>query len=612
MTFFNEESTVEVTEDNTHSGRISKNVEQLSQLVLQVEDVFRNEEKIRERWAHEALRWATRSSSLHNVVRSYQIFRALRPELRQKDFISILHDISKYFEEMLDENVSEEDPNSSTNHEQIKTAVTIEIIDTLTTIVRHMDDQRLILFPQIFWLCAALLNSDIIYIYVHSLQLLEEVLKHLDLTNDCVLSVLLTSKPKDIGFYFQGIQPLVLKGLTNSYSEPFVLDLISKFILFPCDALFDPSDARLVMSIISLLPALCLSIREEEQKHKYRGIAENLAEYCEQKKLRKIAKVFLRFSKGYYDTQEKFLLDLRKPLSDAFFPQHEDAVFCFLTEMLQFGSSRYHKTILALLHSLLLYVDVANSSLGNREWLITTTANMLKGPLWKDATRVLDVAVRSASRGMQEQIQLVYRSMPSSLTRTPDTIKFKKFTSVAGEGTRTCITLIRKILQQMNQRVPPPNNLNTFSSTATTVTENLNTDTDTSNTSSSTFTNVQQQKKKARRQSLLLELFENMNISNVEDFNQKDGEHIIHPTDLENIDISALTNADFTDDTTSESSEFTDQDLTEVTDTDLLTATSGRYRLAMEDNQEDTSLRQFEQKLLRQLKYFKLSTPYAS
>jgi len=73
-----------------------------------------------------------------------------------------------------------------------------------------------------------------------------------------------------------------------------------------------------------------------------------------------------------------------------------------------------------------------------------------------------------------------------------------------------------------------------------------------------------------------------------------------------------LTNADFTDDTTSESSEFTDQDLTEVTDTDLLTATSGRYRLAMEDNQEDTSLRQFEQKLLRQLKYFKLSTPYAS
>ncbi|MNE98836.1 hypothetical protein D3C80_1974130 [compost metagenome] len=51
--------------------------------------------------------------------------------------------------------------------------------------------------------------------------------------------------------------------------------------------------------------------------------------------------------------------------------------------------------------------------------------------------------------------------------------------------------------------------------------------------------------------------------------------------------------------------------MTEVTDTDLMTTATSRYRLTMEDNEEDVSIRLFEEKLANQLKLFKPTTPYS-
>jgi hypothetical protein len=88
-------------------------------------------------------------------------------------------------------------------------------------------------------------------------------------------------------------------------------------------------------------------------------------------------------------------------MSESFFSQHEDLIFQFLQQLLELGPNSYKRPVLGIIHSLLLYVDPSKSFLyQNQQYgLIKVVTSLLDGPLWQEATRVLDVAVRSASRG---------------------------------------------------------------------------------------------------------------------------------------------------------------------------------------------------------------------
>lgn len=129
----------------------NSSVQKLSSVIERLLAVMSGEEEIRERWASEALLWATKRRSVHTVLRSYQIYRTLKPVLKRKDISDIIENIRKYLLEM-----SEMDT---------KVVVIIEIITTLRVITHTINMQKLILYPQLFWLCVALLNSDIIHIY---------------------------------------------------------------------------------------------------------------------------------------------------------------------------------------------------------------------------------------------------------------------------------------------------------------------------------------------------------------------------------------------------------------------------------------------------------------
>lgn len=426
---------------------VSDNVKQLTSLVERVVFILKNEPNIKSEWGYQSLIWATRSSSIHNVVRSYQIYRTLRPELRKSDFVIILQDLKKYLEELYSGDSLQVD--KSVPIDTTKIAIVVEIIETIRVVVKHMERTRLVLFPQIFWLSTALLYSDVTHIYVYALRLLTQVLKRLDISDDAIRNVIIASRPEILS-PTTDIQDLLTKGLLNPFSEPLSIEILAIFFKIDCDLMTDtgPYIRFIMKNMIGLLPRLCCHI-DDTNKLKCWSIASNIVEVCENASLKRLAKVFSRYSKGYYTSSDKFLLDLRRPFSEAFFPKFEKEVFDFFIELLQFGPKLYQKSLLSILHSLLLHANISKNNIGKKNGFVATIIEMLEGPLWYEATRVLDVTVKNSfEKERKDPIQWNQKGVESlniKQLRMNNSMPRYFFGYHAGPGIKQCINVIQSI-----------------------------------------------------------------------------------------------------------------------------------------------------------------------
>ena len=566
------------SDDTPNTNPVSDNVKQLTSLVEKVVFILKNEPNINDEWGYQSLLWATRSSSIHNVVRSYQIYRTLRPELRKSDFVNILQDLKKYLEELYaSDNIYVPNEKPSPAGDTTKIAIVVEIIETLRVIVKHMERTRLVLFPQIFWLSAALLNSDVTHIYVYALRLFTEVLRRVDISDDAIRNVIIASRPENLT---TDVQDLLMKGLWNTYSEPLTIELLATFFNIDCDVMSDNPYPKFIMrNIIGLLPRLCCHV-EDEKRFRCWAIASDISEVCENVQLKRLAKVFSRYSKGYYTAHDKFLLDLRRPFSEAFFPKYEKEVFDFFIEVLQFGPQFYQQSILSILHSLLLHANISKTNIGKKDGFVTTTIEMLKGPLWYEATRVLDVTVKNSfEKATKEPIQLMHyqKTVTDSLNpRTYYPTSKYHFGYQAGNGIKQCITMIQSIYQYSVQPVHE---------------EGIN----------------------------LLELLENIHASP-----ENEPATIKTIASLPELAISSVQDIDhlefdmsadeetITEDSAEASTEYDDQ----ATDSDLLSTTS-KYRMDLETNSEEEEIKKLDELLLQTLQMVMsevapLSSPYVT
>jgi hypothetical protein len=219
----------------------------------------------------------------------------------------------------------------------------------------------------------------------------------------------------------------LIRGLFNFNSETLSVNALSSICLINCDILLNNTGSCSVMSIISLLPYLCLHISDKFQQNSFK-IASNLAIACDSSKesnlfggkLKKIGKVFLRYSKGIYYSCEKFLLDLRKPLCEAFLPKFELEIFDLLEKFLEIGLPSYKGVVLSIIHSFALYIDSQQSKVYQRDQytLIESLIRLLKTPLWLEAGKVLDVIIKTSAKGSKIKL--------TNLTEPQDKMKIWK------------------------------------------------------------------------------------------------------------------------------------------------------------------------------------------
>lgn len=388
----------------------------LSALVQSMVDAIFFQGDLRETWGAEALKWAMECTSRHLACRSHQIYRALRPRVTNDACVSLLRCLHRCL----------------ANPVPAVLGFIMEILLTLQVMVENMEPEKVILYPQLFWGCVAMMHTDFVHVYCQVLELFSRVIDRLSFRDRTTENVLLSSMPRDeldtsasdsSDFQrlesrnasgalsstgkvpaFEGVQPLVLKGLMSTVSHGVSVEVLSRITVHSCDSIFGDSETRLLMHITGLLPWLCLQLNHDaavglasplqQQFQKACSVATNIAVWCRAKSLDELATVFMAYSRGEIKSIENLLACVSPLLCNEWFPKHSALAFGHLLRLLEKGPVEYQRVILLMLKALLQHtpMDAAQSP-----HMYAIVSQLVESTLCWEALSVLEALLQSCS-----------------------------------------------------------------------------------------------------------------------------------------------------------------------------------------------------------------------
>ncbi|KAM0909144.1 hypothetical protein ACQ4PT_014988 [Festuca glaucescens] len=392
----------------------------LSALVQSMVSAIFFQGDLRETWGAEALKWAMECTSRHLACRSHQIYRALRPSVKSDSCVLLLRCVHRCLG----------------NPVPAVLGFAMENLLTLQVMVENMEPEKVILYPQLFWGCVALMHTDFVHIYCQVLELFCRVIDRLTFRDRTNENVLLSSMPRDEfdvnGFSsdlhrlesrttserllsvtetgkvpaFEGVQPLVLKGLMSSASHGSAIEVLSRITIPTCDSIFGNPETRLLMHITGLLPWLGLQLTKEassslgsasplqEQNQKAYYVASNISGWCRAKSLDVLAEVFRAYSYGEIVSLEDLFARASLPICAEWFPKHSSLAFGHLLRLLERGPLDYQRVVLLMLKSLLQQTPVDPSQIPQ---VYNVVSQLVEGALCAEALNVLEALLRSCS-----------------------------------------------------------------------------------------------------------------------------------------------------------------------------------------------------------------------
>ncbi|KVI08969.1 Armadillo-type fold [Cynara cardunculus var. scolymus] len=349
----------------------------LSALVQSMVDAIFFQGDLRETWGAEALKWAMECTSRHLSCRSHQIYRALRPRVTNDACVSLLWCLHRCL----------------ANPVPSVLGFVMEILLTLQVMVENMEPEKVILYPQLFWGCVAMMHTDFVHVYCQVLELFSRVIDRLSFRDKTTENVLLSSMPRDeldhsvadTDFQrlepqnpgvtspssgkvpaFEGVQPLVLKGLMSTVSHDISIEVLSRITIHSCDSIFGDPETRLLMHITGLLPWLCLHLNPEavvgptspllQQHQKARSVSGKLAIWCRAKSLDELGTVFMAYSQGKLKSIDNLLACVSPLLCNKWLPKHSALAVGHLLNLLEKGPNEYQRVVLLILKQLLQHI----------------------------------------------------------------------------------------------------------------------------------------------------------------------------------------------------------------------------------------------------------------
>ncbi|XP_037497931.1 protein furry homolog [Jatropha curcas] len=382
----------------------------LSALVQSMVDAIFFQGDLRETWGAEALKWAMECTSRHLACRSHQIYRALRPSVTSDTCVSLLRCLHRCLG----------------NPVPPVLGFIMEILLTLQVMVENMEPEKVILYPQLFWGCVAMMHTDFVHVYCQVLELFSRVIDRLSFRERTTENVLLSSMPRDeldtggdIGEFqridslasssgslptFEGVQPLVLKGLMSTVSHGVAIEVLSRITVHSCDSIFGDAETRLLMHITGLLPWLCLQLSKDttvapasplhQQWQKACSVANNIAHWCRAKSLDELATVFVAYARGEIKSVENLLACVSPLLCNEWFPKHSALAFGHLLRLLEKGPVEYQRVILLMLKALLQHTPMDASQSPH---MYAIVSQLVESTLCWEALSVLEALLQSCS-----------------------------------------------------------------------------------------------------------------------------------------------------------------------------------------------------------------------
>ena len=320
----------------------------LEQLVEFVLETLSWDASLRKEWASVSMNSAFSTNDPHVTARSLQVYRSLKRPLEPNH----LYQLIVLFRGSFDKKES--------------FSVSLEIIYSLRQAFECTPKETLASMPQIFWVTVAIFYSINPIVYNAGVLLLSGLI-HNGLSFILSQPSFSSSFPMD-GWSppFQGFLVYVLKGLTHRATEIASLQVVADMCVLPHNLVIDIDPyRRLLCNTVSLLPYLGLFLGKEGTKAMAEGLyfmySQGAGTCCNNSS--KYANIFLRYSSYEFPSIIPFYTEIAKEIATSFFPQYELLTFSLLIELLDRGNPQYAKSILLLLNSLILHVDLEKSLL---------------------------------------------------------------------------------------------------------------------------------------------------------------------------------------------------------------------------------------------------------
>ncbi|KAL2208726.1 transcriptional activator leucine zipper [Sarocladium strictum] len=329
---------------------------------------------LKESWGRLSLTWATSCPVRHLACRSFQIFRCILTSLDQYMLGDMLARLSN--------TIADEDPEIQ--------SFSMEILTTLKTLIVKLDAERLLTFPQLFWTTCACLESINEREYLEAVEMLNELLAKLDFASPSVRRMLADGQPVRWEGGFEGIQPLLHKGLRSSLCWQPTLDTMEKLAALPPNVLIG-DDERLFFALVANFPRFLQELEQNMPTEGALRTARTLAKEADRQGLESVVAALQDFASGNVENSQDYAAQYFIALREYYLPHHDFKMITFLIGLLTNSLSWVKIQTMRILCVAIPEVDMRNPELaGHGSDLISPLLRLLQTEFCMEALEVLD------------------------------------------------------------------------------------------------------------------------------------------------------------------------------------------------------------------------------
>lgn len=343
---------------------------------------------IKDQWSKLCLTWATSCPVRHLACRSFQIFRCILTSVDQLMLGDMLARLSN--------TIADEDAEIQT--------FSMEILTTVKTLIVKLDPEKLLSLPQLFWTTCACLESINEREFLEAVGMLNEYLGKLDFHDPDVRMTLLEGRPPRWDGTFEGIQPLLYKGLRSANCIEPTLSTLDRLVVLASDGLIG-SDDRLFFTAIANFPRFLevLERRPEVLPEDVMNTAEILFAVAEAQDFACICGALDRFMQCQYQDSSDFLHDLFGALRDVYLPQLDFKMLVMLMGFLTNGLSYVKIMTMRILTVVIPETEMRKPEIaGHGSDLISPLLRLLQSEYCMEALQVLNTIMPMPGSSMDK------------------------------------------------------------------------------------------------------------------------------------------------------------------------------------------------------------------
>ena len=387
-------------DDMDNSSRVPASMISVAERVVDIFAIVYPD--IQTQWAKTSLSWATSCPVRHIACRSFQVFRCILTSLDRPMLSDILARLSNTIVDKLPD-------------VQI---FSLEILTTLRTIVEAIDREHLLSYPLLFWATCACLETVYEQEFLESLMILDKLLEKLNLSNPAVVTLLEKAKPERWQRSFEGIAPLVYKGLKSDVSLEKSLYMVNHIASLR-DSDLVGSRSRLLFAILANVPCFMHSFYDPSRKEESFRSAQMLSNVAESQGNQDVAHALTAFSSRRYTTSKEVMNGLLLTLRRAFFPLWELKTLIFLIGLLTNRSHWYKIRTLELLLALIEDIDTRQTEIASLgPDLISPMLRLLQTEYCSQALEVMDhIMIMSETPMSKQHMRMSFIGSGSRATR---------------------------------------------------------------------------------------------------------------------------------------------------------------------------------------------------